>query len=95
MAAKGGTGGIAEQHLAKTELSGARFRETQYCTTKFEFFPIFWVPSGERSHAMDFSSTHAALRSLKRRSTTSDALKILAEKLEGPFAGRCFGVTSL
>ncbi|CAM9544049.1 unnamed protein product [Ectocarpus sp. 6 AP-2014] len=36
---------------------------------------------------MDFSSTHAALRSLKRRPTTSDALKSLAEKLEGPFAG--------
>lgn len=39
---------------------------------------------------MDFSSTHAALRSLKRRSTTSDALKSLAEKLEGPFAGELF-----
>lgn len=36
---------------------------------------------------MDFSSTHAALRSLKRRPTTSDALKSLAEKLDGPFAG--------
>lgn len=42
---------------------------------------------------MDFSSTHAALRSLKRRSTTSDTLRTLAEKLEGPFAGELRGVS--
>lgn len=40
---------------------------------------------------MDFSSTHAALRSLKRRSTTSVTLRTLAEKLEGPFAGELGG----
>ena len=51
------------------------------------FFPHF-IDSA--TAPMDFSSTHAALRSLKRRSTTSDSLRILAEKLEGPFAGKCF-----
>lgn len=35
---------------------------------------------------MDFSSTSSAVRSLKRRTTTSDALKALADNLEGPFA---------
>lgn len=37
--------------------------------------------------SMDFSSTDAALRSLKRRNNTSDALRTFADKLEGPFAG--------
>ncbi|CAM9153116.1 unnamed protein product [Pylaiella littoralis] len=35
---------------------------------------------------MDFSSTHTAIRSLKRRSTTSVTLRSVADKLEGPFA---------
>ena len=42
--------------------------------------------SPHSSANMDFSSTYAALRSLKRRTTTADELRILAEKLEKPFS---------
>lgn len=39
------------------------------------------------SASMDFSSSYAALRSLKKRTTTTNELRILAEKLEKPFSG--------
>lgn len=45
----------------------------------------------ENQRKMDFSSTNAALRSLKRRTMVSAELRSLAEKLEVPFAGK-FGL---
>lgn len=61
------------------------FLFTKYCHRVFDTLQIL----GAAALEMDFSSTNAAIRSLKRRTTTSAMLRRIADKLEGPFAGEC------